>query len=466
MTRYSSCGYSVDQCGIPCCPPLRLDTVCDSLDFDYRLIHKIHVDKVREFGGDVEVEVKIRVHIELCSGALALGDLVYSTTLLPGEKVRLFTSDRRNRFTFNRETQRHERNEQTSEEHFYLTSISDFLSDVTVRDAKHANNTAKCTSDTHVQISDFLEDIFGSPSIDIKGSHDAYSTREFLRELAQHVRASDRRAEVASRGASAVSIGEVHTREHADGQSEDQFESSSREFANPNKCHAVTFFFYRVNKIQTLKVTLESIECRAINPVVDTKVTHNSPTSDENRPQAGPGAAIPAGIPNTVEIRKLAQLQVEQSLAEVGLLVRTESTNSISPQLREHFCFERQFSLPTPGIIVKGCLDDCNVCECEPRRYQEYRCRDEDKGYCPDRDYAYHHERGYPYSYRYERDYSRCHERDYSRCHDRDYSRCRDQDQSCRDRERPYHHDRERSDCHDRDQSPCRDRDSSCGDKG
>ena len=22
-----------------------------------------------------------------------------------------------------------------------------------------------------------------------------------------------------------------------------------------------------------------------------------------------------------------------------------------------------EFSLPTPGIIVKGCLDDCDVCE-------------------------------------------------------------------------------------------------------
>jgi hypothetical protein len=441
MTCCSSCGHSVDQHGIPCCPPLKLDNVCDCLDFDYRLIHKIHVDKVHDFGGDVQVEVKIRVHIELCSGALALGDLVYSITLLPGEKVRLSTTDRRNRFSFDSETQLSERHEQTSEEHFYMSSISDFLSDVTVRDTRRSNNTAKCTSDTHVQISDFLDDIFCSPSIDIRGSHNAYSTREFLRELAQHVRASDRRAETASRGASTVSIGEVHTRKHADGQSEDQFESSSREFSNPNKCHAVTFFFYRINKIQTLKVTLESIECRVIDPVVDTKVTHNSPTSDDNGPQAGPVGAIPPGAPISAEIRKQAHLQVEQSLAEVGLLARTESTSSLSPQLRDQFCFERHFSLPTPGIIIKGCLDDCNVCECEPRKSQEYRCYpDDDDCYRRDRDHSYRHDREHPY--RHERDHSYHHERDHSYCHEREH---------------PYRHDRDNSCCHDRDNS-CHDK--------
>ena len=35
---------------------------------------------------------------------MTLGDLSYSTTLLPGEKVRLFTSDRRSRFSFDSAT--------------------------------------------------------------------------------------------------------------------------------------------------------------------------------------------------------------------------------------------------------------------------------------------------------------------------------------------------------------------------
>src|SRR5205807_6864882 len=115
----------------------------------------------------IPVEVKIRLHIELCSGPLVLGDLVYSTTLLPGEKVRLFSTDRRNRFTFDSTTQLSYRNEQVSEEHFYLSSMSDFLSDVTVRDASRSSNMTKGSSQTHVKTSDFLADIFCSPSIDV-----------------------------------------------------------------------------------------------------------------------------------------------------------------------------------------------------------------------------------------------------------------------------------------------------------
>ena len=50
------------------------------------------------------------------------------------------------------------------------------------------------------------------------------------------------------------------------------FEWSSREFSNPNRCHAVTFFFYRVNNTQTVKFTLEAIERRVVDPAADTKV--------------------------------------------------------------------------------------------------------------------------------------------------------------------------------------------------
>jgi len=33
----------------------------------------------------------------------------------------------------------------------------------------------------------------------------------------------------------------------------DHFESASREFSNPNKCRAVTFLFYQINKTQTIR---------------------------------------------------------------------------------------------------------------------------------------------------------------------------------------------------------------------
>src|SRR5215813_11022447 len=258
---------------VPCCPPLGNDCPCDRLDFQYRQLHHTVVTTNNQ-RQPVTVEVTIHARFERCPGNFALGDLVYSTTLLPGEKVRLFTADRRTRFTFDSASKVSYRNEQTSEESFYMSSVSDFMSDVTVRDSGRSTNTSKGHFDTHGETSSVLGTIFGSPSIDVSGNYNAESTSDFLRELSQHASSSHHRSEMGARTASTVSIGEVQTRTHSEGESQDHFESSSREFANPNRCHAVTFFFYRINKIQTIKFTLEAIERRVVDPAVDTRVTN------------------------------------------------------------------------------------------------------------------------------------------------------------------------------------------------
>ena len=66
---------------IPCCPPLEADKVCDVLDFHYRLKHNTDVVSG---GRRVQVEVIIHARFERCPGPMTLGDLSYSTTLLPG----------------------------------------------------------------------------------------------------------------------------------------------------------------------------------------------------------------------------------------------------------------------------------------------------------------------------------------------------------------------------------------------
>src|SRR5215212_10046481 len=93
----------------PCCPDLQPSENCDVLDFNYRQLHPVRV-------GDQPVTVEVILHVRLtrCSGPLALGDLVYSTTLFPGEKVRLFTSDRRSSFSLDSSTNLSYRSEQLS----------------------------------------------------------------------------------------------------------------------------------------------------------------------------------------------------------------------------------------------------------------------------------------------------------------------------------------------------------------
>lgn len=395
----------------PCCPPLQVDRACDRLDFQYRQVHNATI-QVGDKPQRIPVEVIIQVSLERCPGPLGLGDVAYSTTLLPGEKILLFTTDRRSRFTFDSATKVSYRNEQTQEEQYFMSSMSDFMSDVTVKDSGRSTNQSKGHTDTHAETSGFLASVFGSPSIDVSGNYNAEAAGDFLRELTQHAEACSHRAELGVRAASAISIGEVQTRVHAEGESQDHFEASSREFSNPNRCHAVTYYFYRINKTQTIRFTLEAIERRVIDPAVNTKVTNNAfashgdvsvipsavlATADSRlkaeemgrastlaarradqaggqsvfagaepatQLAAGYGAlgwvgAIPEPIPEPV--RRQALQQVDRELVNAKLL--DAIGGRVSEEAKARFSFELQSSLPTPGLLVKGCLDECSTCE-------------------------------------------------------------------------------------------------------
>jgi hypothetical protein len=381
----------------PCCPALEKDDVCDVLDFHYRQTHNTTVVSGNR---RVQVEVLIHARFERCPGPLTLGDLVYSTTLFPGEKVRLFTSDRRTRFSLDTSSNVSYRNEQTSEERHYLASVHDFMSDVSVRDSGSASSSNKGSARGHGETSGAIESFLSGPSVDVSGSYDASSTSAFLRELSQHASSSDRRAEVGTRATSSVSVGEVATRSHVEGESEDHFESSSREFSNPNRCHAITYFFYQINKTQTVRFKIVAIQRRVIDPAADTRITNNPFVADgdvstipnavlatdanrlnvekmgraselakrtdattvagvaANATAARFVAAEAAPIPEALKTKALAQ--VDGSLLKQGLIDRK---GQVSDQVVTELSFERKSSLPTPGTLVKGCLDDCDTCE-------------------------------------------------------------------------------------------------------
>jgi hypothetical protein len=391
---------AIDQMGIPCCPDLNPDGACDVLDFHYRLTQPTAVTHNNQRVG---VEVLIHARIERCPGPMALGDLVYSNTLLPGEKVSLFTTDRRTQFTFDTSSKVSYRNEQTSEERYFMSSMSDFMSDIESRDESHGGTTSKGSSEGHASTSGAIESFFVGPSVNVGGSYNASSTSDFMREVSQHARASSNRSEQATRTANSVSVGEVQTRTHAEGETADHFEASSRTFSNPNHCHAITFFFYQINKTQTIRFSIESITRRVIDPAADTRVINPNFASrgqvdvipnavlatDKERleAEARGRASVAAEQQNTPtragvnlqasfsrlnvqtlqldpipgEVRLKALQEVDAQLVAAKLIAR--AGGDITTEAKRQFSFEIQSSLPTPGMFVRGCLDDCNICE-------------------------------------------------------------------------------------------------------
>jgi len=391
---------------VPCCPELSAEPCCDRLTWDYRLINRV---------GDLNVEVKITVLFERCPGPLSLGDLVYSTTLLPGETVRLFTSNRKNRFTFDSESKVSYRHEQTSEESYYMSSMDRFMSDLSVREDVSSERSSSGSFKTDGSVSGALETLFLGPSASVSGSHNASSTFDFMRELKSHAEASHERSMQATRTASSVSVGEVQSRTHAEGESEESFEASTRTISNPNRCHAVTYFAYQINKTQIIRFKILAITRRIIDPAGDSKVAILPPrfagevsvipqavlATDTKRvavesvarasavadragvvlPGGGDLQAVQAPLqgqffsgrtlqaqqfataqqPISSEARKRALEAVDKDLVAAGLIDKVGG--SADPKIIAELSFERQSCLPTPAVLVKGCLDECNVCE-------------------------------------------------------------------------------------------------------
>jgi hypothetical protein len=390
---------------VECCPQLEPCEVCDVLNFTYRLPFRpvVVIGDQRQV---VPVEVTFHYRLTRCSGPLALGDLIYTTTLLPGEKVRLQSSDRHTRFSFDSESKLSYHNETTSEESYYAAGMAYGMSNLSLLDTSSSSSSFSSSAvsgggGAGIDLGFFS--IGGSASA---SSYDANSASRFSRSLSQHAESLQQHVEVSTRAASSTSVGEVSTRNHQQGESDDQFESASRIFSNPNHCHAVTFLFYRINKCQTVRFELVAIERRVDDPLSPTGVQLNPPkpatgvgvlssrvlATGANRLEVAQralqsvaveqGSATPAGsfvarsftslaqqTPIGVGVRQAALQQVDQDLVEEGLLEKVGG--SVAPAAQKAAGWERTMSLPTPGVLVKGCLDDCDICEPELKRLMD-----------------------------------------------------------------------------------------------
>ena len=393
LTRYKD---------IPCCPNLDTQPICDIIDMRRRLLFPTSIRT--QAGQPVNVEVILHTRFKRCSGPMALGDVVYTTTLLPGEKVKLATTDRRSRFSFDSESSLSYRSEQMSEEQYRMSSLRSFMSDQNSQDNGSSRSTDQGSWDFHGDASGSIGFLSASADANAKGSHNSESTFEYLQQHSAQARMADNLSVEATRKAHSVSVGEVSTRTHQQGETEDQYEASSREFVNPNACHALTFLFYRINKIETISFELVAIERRVLDPVAPAPVLANPiravgqiaaipqevPATSTKRldiesrglqsealyAQAGstqllalgrlninvnPATATSVQTPMPDSARKAALAEVDKQLAERKLL--DTKTGTFTNEIRVQFEFTRETSLPTAGVIVKGCFDDCNICE-------------------------------------------------------------------------------------------------------
>ena len=392
---------------LECCPELGQHPVCDTLNFRYRLPFR---PRVGDDNQRIPAEIVLHFRFERCSGPLVIGDPIYSTTLLPGERVRLFTSDRHTRWSYDSESNLAYRHETTSEESFYTAGMAQAMSNLTINESGESTSSYEeswAEGGGGASFSFLGISIGGGGG---GGSYDSESMSAFSRSLSRHAESASRYVAVGVRKRCATSVGEVERRTHAEGEAEAHYESASRVFRNPNKCSAVTYLFYKLNKLQTIRFRLVAIERRVEDPKTPTGAYQRVPLDTTGRVTVLP-QSIPATNKNRLEIEQMARTSAverrQATISAVGLapryslssaafapttvaLARGEPTFSIAVRkaalaavdrdlaaagildaktgkpierfVRE-LSWEREEVLPTPGVLVKGCLDKCETCE-------------------------------------------------------------------------------------------------------
>lgn len=405
MAKHDDSNTSHSPATVPCCPMLKPCDVCDTLNFTYRLPFRpvVASDNQRRV---VPVEVTLHFRLTRCSGPLSLGDPVYTTTLLPGEKVRLTSSDRHTRFSYDKETNLSYRNEATSEESYYAAGMAYGMSNLDVLDTSKSSSSFSSSSVSGGGGAGLDLGIFSIGGSVAASSYDAHAASSFARSLSQHSQTLQQHMEVSTRAAASTSIGEVATREHQQGESEDQYEAATRTFSNPNHCHAITFFFYRINKCQTVKFELVGIDRRVDDAAAPSGAVLAAPKAatgvaihtsavlatganrlevaqralesvaveqGNNRSNSLVGTRLLATSldftrvePIPADVRQAALNQVDKELVKEGLL--DKPGGSVTPSAQKALGWEREMTIPTPGVLVKGCLDDCDVCEPEVQK--------------------------------------------------------------------------------------------------
>lgn len=79
--------------------------------------------------------------------------------------------------------------------------------------------------------------------------------------------------------------------------------------------------------------------------------------------------AFTTAEPIPLETRKAVLEALDKDLVAVGLLDKVGG--DLSPKVASDLSFELETCLPTSAILIKGCLDECDVCE--PERKQEIK---------------------------------------------------------------------------------------------
>jgi len=379
---------------VECCPELVRCQPVTRIRPTYRIIHSVPGSN----GQTIRVEAAWRLSLTRTIGETMLGPVVKSVNLLPGQTVRLTIQDKASKFSYDTESSRVHREAHSSAASYYsagMASAFSSLSSVSSGRSASTFHESAISGGGGAGIDLGFFEIGGSVS---GSSHDGSSTATFLNSLSQTSRAQSSHWEAGTRTAYASSVGYVSTRTHAEGESEEHSEAATHVYRNENRCHAVNHRFHQLMEEHTVRLTVEGVDLRVIDPgaatdavpVVPRPLTGLAPKPEavsvlspqlaekEDAARKAAVARTASNRPDNVSSRivsvispddaKRALAAVRADLMRAGLI---DQDDSVTEQAQARFGWQQILCLPVDGLHVMSCLSDCNTCEPQLERHIE-----------------------------------------------------------------------------------------------
>lgn len=342
-------------------PPLPANLVAnpakDVIQRDYRHLLWTNADGVEL---KAPVEVLVRTHLERTAGDYVLGDLVYTLSLLPGESVQMFSTDRRTRFSIDSTTNIGFHTAATFEDHMYVSSMDSFFGQLNAQQWAHADAGTSGSFKSHAEASGAFESFFSGPEADMNGSFNVNSFADFVGGMSAQASAAHHMSATATNTASAVSVGAIGIRNNIEGKVDTHVEMNYRSFRNPSRTRAITFYFFQIRRMHRVRFWVDSITVSA--PERTMFRLRPTPALIAAAATPAPHPSKPPNLSSYADFRH-AHGVVTKELVDRQLLTPINGGHEMPNTVRTRTTFEREFSLATPGLFVRGARDIVGVAD-------------------------------------------------------------------------------------------------------
>jgi hypothetical protein len=304
------------------------------------------------------VEVIVTTRLERSGGEYVVGDLVYTLSLLPGEEVQMFTTDRRTRFSLDTETKIGYHTATTFEDQMYMSAMDTFFGQLSASQWAQADASTSGSLQAHGDTSSVLDGLLSGPSADMTGSFNTNSFADFVGGMSAQASTAHQVTASATNTASAVSVGAVGIRTNIEGKLDTHVEMNYRSFRNPSRTRAVTFYFFQIRRMHRVRFWVDSITVSAPERTMwrMANVPQNGVT-----PHLAAGAQ-PTNLADYANFRDAREL-VAAELVGKQLLAASNGGYAMPEVVREQTTFDQVFSLATPGLYVRGGRDVSDVAD-------------------------------------------------------------------------------------------------------